>query len=73
MFVARFLERFVYATPFTMTGKPHGELKDQYKRRTILTTAVHFPYVKTRVQVVDRMQITLTPIEVRLMFILSVY
>lgn len=49
-----------------MTGKPHGELKDQYKRRTILTTAVHFPYVKTRVQVVDRMQITLTPIEVRL-------
>lgn len=56
-----------------MTGKPHGELKDQYKRRTILTTAVHFPYVKTRVQVVDRMQITLTPIEVRIMFILSVY
>lgn len=47
-----------------MTGKAHGELRDQYKRKTILTTAVHFPYVKTRIQVVNRVQITLTPIEV---------
>lgn len=54
----------MYATPFTMTGRPHGELHEQYKRKTILTTAVHFPYVKTRVQVVHRRQITLTPIEV---------
>ncbi|CAG9858416.1 unnamed protein product [Phyllotreta striolata] len=58
------IKRFVYATPFTMTGKAHGELKEQYKRKTILTTAVHFPYVKTRIQVVARTQITLTPIEV---------
>ncbi|CAG9827394.1 unnamed protein product [Diabrotica balteata] len=58
------IKRFVYATPFTMTGKAHGELKEQYKRKTILTTAVHFPYVKTRIQVVSRSQITLTPIEV---------
>ncbi|XP_056642383.1 dedicator of cytokinesis protein 7 [Diorhabda sublineata] len=58
------IKRFVYATPFTMTGKAHGELKEQYKRKTILTTAVHFPYVKTRIQVVLRSQITLTPIEV---------
>lgn len=48
-----------------MTGRPHGELHEQYKRKTILTTAVHFPYVKTRVQVVHRTQITLTPIEVQ--------
>lgn len=47
-----------------MTGRPHGELHEQYKRKTILTTAVHFPYVKTRIQVVHRIQITLTPIEV---------
>ncbi|KAL1514145.1 hypothetical protein ABEB36_003452 [Hypothenemus hampei] len=58
------IKRFIYSTPFTMTGKPHGELKDQYKRKTILTTAVHFPYVKTRIQVVNRTQITLTPVEV---------
>nr|CAH7724340.1 unnamed protein product [Callosobruchus chinensis] len=58
------IKRFVYATPFTMTGKAHGELREQYKRKTVLTTAVHFPYVKTRIQVVARTQIVLTPIEV---------
>lgn len=59
----------MYATPFTPSGKAHGELHEQYKRKTILTTAVHFPYVKTRIQVVNRMQITLTPIEVVLLLI----
>lgn len=67
-FLLFYTERFVYATPFTMIGKAHGELKDQYKRKTILTTAVHFPYVKTRIQVVARAQITLTPIEVNIPF-----
>lgn len=32
------LNRFVYATPFTKDGRPHGDLGDQYKRRTVLTT-----------------------------------
>lgn len=54
----------MYSTPFTPSGRAHGELHEQYKRKTILTTAVHFPYVKTRIQVVHRAQITLTPIEV---------
>ena len=57
-------ERFMYATPFTPDGRAHGELHEQYKRKTILTTANHFPYVKTRIQVVDRKQMVLTPIEV---------
>lgn len=56
-----------------MTGKAHGELKEQYKRKTILTTAVHFPYVKTRIQVVSRTQITLTPIEVSCVVIVVKY
>ena len=30
---------------------PHGELAEQYKRKTILTTVNHFPYIKTRIQV----------------------
>ncbi|MCP9262223.1 Dedicator of cytokinesis protein 6 [Dirofilaria immitis] len=46
------LYRFVYATPFTKDGRAHGDLKD------------HFPYVKTRLRVVNREQIILTPIEV---------
>ncbi|XP_017773052.1 PREDICTED: dedicator of cytokinesis protein 7 [Nicrophorus vespilloides] len=58
------IKRFIYATPFTPAGRAHGELYEQYKRKTILTTAVHFPYVKTRIKVVHRVQITLTPIEV---------
>lgn len=59
-----FLERFVYATPFTPGGKAHGELREQCKRKTILTVATHFPYLKTRIRVVSRKQIVLSPIEV---------
>ncbi|VDN59113.1 unnamed protein product [Dracunculus medinensis] len=58
------LNRFVYATPFTKDGRPHGDLKDQYKRRTVLITQHSFPYVKTRLRIIDREQIVLTPIEV---------
>lgn len=43
--------RFIFSTPFTTDGSPHGDLADQYKRKTILTTVNHFPYVKTRIQV----------------------
>ena len=59
------LKRFLYSTPFTPDGRrAHGELHEQYKRKTILTTANSFPYIKTRIQVVDRQVVTLTPIEV---------
>ena len=59
------IKRFLYSTPFTPDGKrAHGQLHEQYKRKTILTTANCFPYVKTRIQVVDRVLVTLTPIEV---------
>lgn len=59
-----FSERFIFATPFTKNGKAHGELHEQCKRKTVLTTANHFPYVKTRIQVISRMQFQLEPIEV---------
>ncbi|BFF96110.1 dedicator of cytokinesis protein 6 [Drosophila madeirensis] len=58
------IKRFIYATPFTKNGKAHGELHEQCKRKTILTTANHFPYVKTRIMVISRQQIVLDPIEV---------
>ncbi|XP_019631396.1 PREDICTED: dedicator of cytokinesis protein 7-like [Branchiostoma belcheri] len=58
------LRRFMFATPFTKDGRAHGELTEQYKRKTILTTANAFPYVKTRVSVVYRVEIVLTPVEV---------
>ncbi|XP_040062759.1 dedicator of cytokinesis protein 7 isoform X2 [Ixodes scapularis] len=58
------IKRFVYATPFTPDGRAHGDLHEQYKRKTIVTVANSFPYVKTRIQVVERKQVVLTPIEV---------
>lgn len=57
------IKRFVYYTPFTVSGRAHGELHEQCKRRTVLTTSNHFPYIKTRIQVVDRRQSVVTPIE----------
>lgn len=58
------IKRFIFSTPFTKTGKPHGELHEQKKRKVILTTCDHFPSLKTRLQVVQRQQIVLEPIEV---------
>ncbi|XP_022112324.2 dedicator of cytokinesis protein 7 [Pieris rapae] len=58
------IKRFMYATPFTADGRAHGSLEEQCKRKTILTTAHHFPYLKTRIQVVQRSQMILSPIEV---------
>ena len=51
--------RFIFSTPFTTDGSPHGDLADQYKRKTILTTVNHFPYVKTRIQVKQSVNLTL--------------
>ncbi|KAK8782632.1 hypothetical protein V5799_016026, partial [Amblyomma americanum] len=52
------IRRFVYATPFTTDGRAHGDLHEQYKRKTIVTTANSFPYVKTRIQVIERTQVS---------------
>uniref|UniRef100_A0A8C5LM28 Dedicator of cytokinesis 8 n=1 Tax=Leptobrachium leishanense TaxID=445787 RepID=A0A8C5LM28_9ANUR len=58
------LRRFMYTTPFTLDGRPRGELSEQYKRKTILTTMHAFPYIKTRINVIQKEEFTLTPIEV---------
>ncbi|CAF0999435.1 unnamed protein product [Rotaria magnacalcarata] len=59
------LKRFMYASPFTMdTNRAHGSLHEQYKRKTILTVERAFPYVKTRVGIIDRERLILSPIEV---------
>uniref|UniRef100_A0A6I8NBI2 Dedicator of cytokinesis 7 n=1 Tax=Ornithorhynchus anatinus TaxID=9258 RepID=A0A6I8NBI2_ORNAN len=58
------LRRFMYCTPFTLDGRAHGDLHEQFKRKTILTTSHAFPYIKTRINVVHKEEIILTPIEV---------
>jgi len=57
------LQRFIYETPFTLTGKQQGDFKDQYKRKTILMTELPFPYIKKRILVKEKKEIELTPIE----------
>ncbi|KAK2489971.1 hypothetical protein MC885_012071 [Smutsia gigantea] len=58
------LRRFMYTTPFTLEGRPRGELRDQYRRNTVLTTMHAFPYIKTRISVIQKEEFVLTPIEV---------
>uniref|UniRef100_A0A3Q2YLE1 Dedicator of cytokinesis 7 n=1 Tax=Hippocampus comes TaxID=109280 RepID=A0A3Q2YLE1_HIPCM len=58
------LRRFVYCTPFTLDGRAHGDLHEQFKRKTILTTSHAFPYIKTRINIVHKEEIISTPIEV---------
>ncbi|XP_012873896.1 PREDICTED: dedicator of cytokinesis protein 8 isoform X2 [Dipodomys ordii] len=58
------LRRFMYTTPFTLEGRPRGELHEQHRRNTILTTMHAFPYVKTRISVIHKEELVLTPIEV---------
>ncbi|KAI2662871.1 Dedicator of cytokinesis protein 11 [Labeo rohita] len=58
------IQRFVFETPFTLTGKKQGGVEEQCKRRTILTTANTFPYVKKRIEVVGEKHMELKPIDV---------
>ncbi|KAI7813767.1 putative dedicator of cytokinesis protein 11 [Triplophysa rosa] len=58
------INRFVFETPYTLTGKKQGGVEEQCKRRTILTTANIFPYVKKRIEVVAEKHIDLKPIDV---------
>ncbi|XP_028319595.1 dedicator of cytokinesis protein 10 isoform X5 [Gouania willdenowi] len=58
------INRFVFETPFTLSGKKHGDVEEQCKRRTILTTCSSFPYLKKRIQVVEQQSTEMNPIEV---------
>uniref|UniRef100_A0A673ATT3 Dedicator of cytokinesis 10 n=1 Tax=Sphaeramia orbicularis TaxID=375764 RepID=A0A673ATT3_9TELE len=58
------INHFVFETPFTLSGKKHGDVEEQCKRRTILTTSSSFPYLKKRIQVVEQQSTEMNPIEV---------
>lgn len=40
------INRFVFETPFTLSGKKHGDVEEQCKRRTILTSEHLIPVNK---------------------------
>ncbi|XP_043098637.1 dedicator of cytokinesis protein 9 isoform X2 [Puntigrus tetrazona] len=58
------IRRFVFETPFTESGKRHGGVEEQCKRRTVLTSTHCFPYVKKRIAVMYQHHTDLSPIEV---------
>uniref|UniRef100_A0A8C3SK52 Dedicator of cytokinesis 11 n=1 Tax=Chelydra serpentina TaxID=8475 RepID=A0A8C3SK52_CHESE len=58
------IRRFVFESPYTLSGKKHGSVEEQCKRRTILTTSNSFPYVKKRIPVNYEQQVNLKPIDV---------
>ncbi|XP_028330884.1 dedicator of cytokinesis protein 11 isoform X1 [Gouania willdenowi] len=58
------INRFVFETPYTLSGKKHGGVEEQCKRRTVLITAKTFPYVKKRVEVEGEKQLELKPVDV---------
>ena len=39
------VRRFVFETPFTLSGKAHGALAEQHKRKTILTSNDYFIFL----------------------------
>lgn len=55
------LRTFMYCTPFTLDGRAHGDLIEQYKRKTILTTSHAFPYIKTRINVIHKEEVRSSP------------
>ncbi|KAK7910137.1 hypothetical protein WMY93_014821 [Mugilogobius chulae] len=58
------INRFVFESPYTLSGKKHGGVEEQCKKRIVLTTASTFPYVKKRVEVVGEKQVDLKPVDV---------
>ncbi|XP_068107031.1 dedicator of cytokinesis protein 11 isoform X2 [Hyperolius riggenbachi] len=58
------ISKFVFETPYTLSGKKHGSVEEQCKKRTILTTSNSFPYVKKRIPVIYEHHVDLKPIDV---------
>lgn len=55
---------FIFETPFTKDGKQQsGDLSKQYKRKTILQVETAFPYMKTRLKIIKKHSVELSPIE----------
>ncbi len=56
-----FTDQFIFESPFTKSGKAHGDLADQCKRKTILRTAKAFPFVKSRLPIIEKKEVRIVP------------
>eukprot|EP00033_Pygsuia_biforma_P001762 GCRY01001972.1.p1 GENE.GCRY01001972.1~~GCRY01001972.1.p1 ORF type:complete len:1667 (+),score=122.71 GCRY01001972.1:145-5145(+) len=57
------VKQFVFETPFTLTGKVHGNIDEQWIKQTILQVSTVFPYVKKRIEVSGTLEKDISPIE----------
>ena len=58
------ISKFIFETPFTLAGKKsHGNITEQCKRKTIITTKFTFPSVLNRSEVLSKEYTDLSPIE----------
>jgi len=60
------INKFIYETPFVKGAGDQpitDDLSQQWKKKTILTTELAFPYLRKRIAVVSKKEIELTPIE----------
>ena len=53
----------MFNTPFTPSGKAHGDVDEQYMRKTTLVSAEAFPYVKRRSIVVRLEKVRRAPLD----------
>ncbi|XP_076805731.1 dedicator of cytokinesis protein 9-like isoform X3 [Clavelina lepadiformis] len=60
------VRNFLFETPFTPRGRARGDIDEQWKRKTILTTSHSFPYITKRIPVTTTRSFELKPIEVAL-------
>lgn len=57
------ISQFVLEQPFTLDGKSHGDVTEQYLRRTIFTTEYSYPCIKYRLRIAKKEWVQLAPIE----------
>ena len=53
--------RFIYSTPYTVSGKRDAGPEQQCLRKTILTVETSFPNVRKRLRVIQKEEVPLTP------------
>jgi hypothetical protein len=51
---SQILAQFVLEQPFTKNGKPQGDIKEQYMRRTIFSVECPYPSIKYRLKVAKK-------------------
>lgn len=58
------INKFMYETPFTKSNDGSTGVRYQYKRRTIVTTSHHFPFVRKRIDIIRTQTDEFGPVDI---------